>query len=128
MSEKTKKVVGIWIDKSHAYVFAAPDRSAKGDFALVSKLDIDDHKDDVHKNERTDLSKEKQELRKTYKEIEKLINNDDVIYIFGPGQAQEQLRNHLEDEHHYKQKEIVLGTSGQLTQSQMIDHLEKHFG
>jgi stalled ribosome rescue protein Dom34 len=127
MSNQGKKVIGIYIDNNSAYILAAAGNSTKGEFHLVEKIEIDDHKDDIYKNDKVDLNKEKQELRKTYKEIETHANNMDVIYIFGPGKAQEQLKNHLEDNHHYKSKEIALGTSGQINTKQMADHLEKHF-
>jgi stalled ribosome rescue protein Dom34 len=127
MSNTEKKVIGIWIDNNRAYLFGTPGNSAKGEFSLIEKIEIDDHKDDIYKNDKAELNKERQEIRKTYREIENHANNMDVLYIFGPGKAQEQLKNHLEENHHFKNKEITLGSAAQLTVKQMTDHLENHF-
>jgi stalled ribosome rescue protein Dom34 len=127
MSNSEKKVIGIWIDNRNAYLFGTPGTKASGNFSFIEKIEIDDHKDDMYKNDKTDLNKERQEIRKTYREIESHANNMDVLYIFGPGKAQEQLKNHLEENHHYKNKQISLGSSAQMTVNQMIHHLEEHF-
>lgn len=127
MNNSEKKVVGIWIDNTHAYLFATPNRTQNGSFAQIDKIESDDHKDDMYKNDKVELAKERQEQRKMFKEITNQINHDDVIYIFGPGKAQEQLKNHLEENAQFNNKQIELGTSGSINTKQMIDHLEKHF-
>jgi stalled ribosome rescue protein Dom34 len=128
MKNSEKKVISIWIDSTHAYLFATKDRTLNGEVTLLEKIVSKDHSDDRHKNDKTEMEKEKQDLRKMYKEIEKHSINDDVIFIFGPGKAQEQLKNHLEDNHLFKVKDIQIGSSDHLTTKQMIEHIELHFG
>ena len=126
MSNSEKKVVAVWIDNSEAYLFATPNRSKNGGFEQIDKIESDSHSGS-NRNDRSELAKDQQEQRKMFKEITNKINDDDLIYIFGPGQAQEKLKNHLEENHHFTSKHIELGTSDSINEKQMIDYLEKHF-
>ena len=122
-----KKVVGIWMDHSHAYVVATSDGSPTGDFSLIKKIEAEHHKSDNYKNERVELSKEKLELKKFFKEIANEINDESDIFIFGPGTAQEELRNYLTEAHHLNPRKIDLGTADHLTINQIIARVKSHF-
>jgi stalled ribosome rescue protein Dom34 len=122
-----KKVVGIWMDHSTAYVVATPDGSPTGDFSLIKKIDADHHKSDNYKNERVELSKEKLELKKFFKELANEINDESDIFIFGPGTAQEELRNYLHDVHSLNPKNIELASADHLSVNQIVAKVKSHF-
>jgi stalled ribosome rescue protein Dom34 len=122
-----KKVVGIWMDHGHAYVVATQDGSPTGDFNLIKKISSEHHESEQYKNEKVELSKSKLELKKFFKEIEKELNDESDIFIFGPGTAQEELRNHLNESHLFRDKNIVLGSADHLQVNQIITKVKEHF-
>lgn len=124
---KSLKVSGVWMDQKHAYVIASPDKSASGDFDIFAEVKCEDHDDDAYKNEKVNQSKETQELKKYFKEIASFIDDVQSIYIFGPGQAQEQFKNFLKDYQNFDEKEIKLGTSDKISENQMIAKTKAFF-
>ncbi|MEP7323048.1 MAG: hypothetical protein ABI761_14080 [Saprospiraceae bacterium] len=122
-----KKVVGIWMDHGHAYVVATQDGSATGDFSLIKKIESEHHRSENYKNEKVELSKSKLELKKFFKEIANEISDETDIFIFGPGTAQEELRNFLNDAHSLNPKKIELATADHITINQIIAKVKLHF-
>lgn len=51
----------------------------------------------------------------------------DELYIFGPGNAQEQFQNHIREDAQFKSTDFNIHSSEQLTEAQMIVHVRKHF-
>lgn len=122
-----KKAVGIWMDHSKAFVVATLDGSSTGEFNLIKKISTEHHESEQYKNEKVELSKSKLELKKFFKEIEKELNDESDIFIFGPGTAQEELKNHLNESHLFRDKNIVLGSSDHLHVNQIIARVKEHF-
>lgn len=123
----SNKVVGVWMDNKHALVVGTENRSKTGDFELIKKIECDDHEGENYKNEKVSLSREALENKKYYKEIAQEIDDCHSIYIFGPGKAQEQFKNVLEDMGQFKGKNIELGSSDKLSLNQIIDRVKAHF-
>jgi hypothetical protein len=128
MSYQGKKVVGIWMDQTHAFIISTSDRTPEAaDFAMLKRIDRDDHSNDVYKNESAELKKNTAEIKKYHKAITDEIINDEAIYIFGPGKAQEGLKNVLKDNHQFRSKEITLGTTSKMSINQMIERVRSVF-
>ena len=64
---------------------------------------------------------------KYYKSLAALLLVYDELYIFGPGNAQEQFQNHLRDDAQFNQKEFAIDSSEQMTEPQMIARVRAHF-
>ena len=127
MSYQGKKIAGVWMDKKHAFIIGTADRNAEGDYAILKKIERELHDDEKYKNERFELAKEKLELKKYFKAISDEIEQDDVIFIFGPGKAQEELKNVLKDILKFKSKVIEIGTSDKISTNQMIARVKEYF-
>jgi hypothetical protein len=127
MSYQGKKVVSVWMDNKQAFIISTPNRTIGGEYAVIKKILRGGHKDDDYKNERVELSKDSLELKKYFKAIAEEIDQDDAIYIFGPGKSQEELKNVLEDNHLFKSKDITLGSSDKLSTAKMIARVKDHF-
>jgi hypothetical protein len=127
MSFQNKKIVGVWMDYKHAFIISTENRTIGGDYLLKQKIDRSGHENDVYKNERFELAKEKAELKKFFKAISDEILLDDVLFIFGPGKSQEEFKNVLLDIHAFKTKEISIGSSAKITIKQMISMVEIFF-
>jgi stalled ribosome rescue protein Dom34 len=127
MSYQGKKVVGVWMDNKHAFIISSADRKIGGDFDMIKKIERHEHNDDYYKNERVELAKDTQEIKKYFKAIADEIDQDQAIYIFGPGKAQEEFKNVLKENHHFDSKIIELGTSDKLSTNQMIAKVKAHF-
>ena len=127
MKYQGKKVVGVWMDFQHAFIISTDNRTTGADYAMLKKIERDGHEDDNYKNERVELSKDKSELKKYFKAIADEIDQDHSIFIFGPGKAQEEFKNALEDNQHFASKDIVLGTSDKISVNQMVAKVKDHF-
>lgn len=122
-----KKVSGVWMDSAHAHIIATSDRAETGNFEIIANAKSENHNDARYKNEKSDMTRESGDLRKFFKEIASHIDEDDTIFVFGPGKAQEQFKNFLEDQHNFKSKKIELGTADKISQNEMIAKVRIHF-
>jgi hypothetical protein len=127
MSYQNKKIVGIWMDNKQAFIISTADRKIGGEYQMLKKIERKTHTDENYKNERFELAKETQELKQYYKALTAEIDQDDAIYIFGPGKSQEEFKNILKDIHQFKTKDIVLGSSDRMTTKQMAARVKEHF-
>ena len=123
MKYQGKKVIGVWMDFQHAYVIGTDG----ADYTVLKAIKRDGHEEDNYKNEKVELSKDKLELKKYFKAIADEIEQADVIFIFGPGKAQEEFKNALQDVQQFNAKDIVLGTSDKISSKQMVARVKEHF-
>jgi stalled ribosome rescue protein Dom34 len=73
------------------------------------------------------MARENEDLKKYFKAIASHIYEDDTIFVFGPGKAQEQFKNFLEDYQNFKSKTIEFGTTEKMTENEMIAKVRIHF-
>ena len=128
MRHQEKNVVGLWLDHKHAFIIRTADRKIGGTYEMVKKIDREVHTDENYKNEQFELAKNNAEIKKYFKAITDEIVQDHVIFIFGPGKAQEEFKNVLKDILTFKNKEIAVGKSDKLSINQMIARVVAHFG
>ena len=126
MKYNGKKVVGVWIDHKHAFVISTPDRKNLGEFGVVNKIESKHHADHSS-NENAHHNKVAQEIHRLYENVSKHIVSDDAIFITGPGTAQEEFKNFLKQDQHFRNKEIVIGTSDHPTENQRVAEVRNHF-
>lgn len=62
-----------------------------------------------------------------FKDISQLLLPFDEIFIFGPGQAQEEFHNFLKEDAHFNNKKIIIDTAERLSDSQMIAKVRAYF-
>jgi hypothetical protein len=128
MSYQGKKIVGIWMDNKHAFIFSTANRHVGEDFTMLKKIERETHEEEKYKNERFELAKEKMELKKYFKALSDDIVYDDAVFIFGPGKIQEEFKNILKENHLFKSKIIEKGSSvSKLSINQMLARVKEHF-
>jgi stalled ribosome rescue protein Dom34 len=122
-----KKVIGVWMDSTQAHIIATNDGSASGEFGIIAEIKSGNHEDARYKNEKSDMAREHEDQKKFFKEIASHITDANTIFVFGPGQAQEQFHNFLDDYQNFNTKKIELGTANKLTHNEMIAKVRIHF-
>ncbi len=126
MKYQNKKVAGIWLDHEHAYIIRTSDFLAEGTYDVHEKIKSEHHAERGG-SEHTFHHKESQELKKFFVQIAAQVQHADALYIFGPGKAQEQLKNFLTDDKHFQGKEISTGTAQHQTHNQLLAQVRAHF-
>jgi stalled ribosome rescue protein Dom34 len=99
------QLAGVWMDHHHAQFIVPVD----GEFSFGTKVDSGEYHGD--KGEHAAMNAEKADARKYYKTIAHNLMNYDEIYLFGPGKSQEELRNFLHEDSHFKNKRIAVGSA-----------------
>ena len=62
-----------------------------------------------------------------YKDVAHMLLPFDEIFIFGPGQAQEEFHNFLKQDAHFNNKKIIIDTAERLSDAQMIAKVRAYF-
>ncbi|MBX7052140.1 MAG: hypothetical protein K1X54_08905 [Flavobacteriales bacterium] len=126
MKYQSKKVAGVWIDHQHAYIIGNADLKSQGDYGVIKKI-VSKHHADHSSSEDAHHHRIAQEIKQMYEHVAEQIQAAEAIYITGPGNAQEELRNYLMKDRKFQGKEIALGTSDHPTDNQRVAEIRKHF-
>lgn len=109
-----KKYAGVWLDHQKAVIVDAN----SGEFAISRTLKSHPHHSGHSEQNHQHAAQEA--LRKFYYELSKSLTTYDEILLFGPGQAQEELRNQLIADKHFSGKKLHIDTAEHLTEPQMV--------
>jgi hypothetical protein len=133
-----EKKAGIWLDQEKAYIIRM---EGEGEPVMEKiKSDVESriryagegkvsarfgHSfiDDQEKKQK----RQRHQRRRYFKEIIGHIHDADYIYLFGPGEAKEELNNAIEDDQTIKGKVVAIATVDRLTQKQMIVKMKDYF-
>ncbi len=126
MSYSNKKVTEVWVDHGEAFLINTSDKSNTGNYTIAEKI-INKHHHDHGSSEKTHQNKTAQELHKYFDEITNHIQGFDSILLFGPGKAQEELKNFLKDNMHFNEKEVVVKSGNRFTENEMIAFVRNNF-
>ena len=117
-----KQYAGVWMDHHNAVFIPFTD----GAFAIQEdKVVAGEYHGD--KGEHAYNNAEKTDNRKYFKTIASQLLKYDEIYIFGPGKSQEEFLNFLNDEKHFKNKKITLGSAEKMTDPQTVAKVRDFF-
>lgn len=115
MQKDKKKHAGVHIDNVHALIIAAEDNEA-AEYVIQNKVKAEHSTGGEHA-----LNNGKQsDTLKFFKSVSGLLLNYDELLIFGAGKAQEQFKNFLMEDAHFKTKKITIDSAGTLTDPQVI--------
>lgn len=123
--QQQKRVAGVYLDSTKAVVIRPAPDYEEGDYIVQDRLEPDAHNRVGDKDSKKQAKQS--DLLKYYKSLAALLLVYDELYIFGPGNAQEQFQNHLKDDAQFKQKEFAIDSSEQMTEPQMIVKVRTHF-
>jgi len=122
-----KKVTGLWIDHDKAILIETPDQSNTGDFVQIKKI-----KSNIHgsfgSSQNANTNKISKELHDFFRQVSQQLGGKDVVYVIGPGKAQEEFRNYLKKEGNLKSVTIELDTAdAHISDNQMVAKVRSHF-
>ncbi len=119
-----KQYAGVWMDNSEAFIISDSGEKSE-DFKISGKVSSAAHmgggSEHAMNNAKTN------DTLKFFKSISKQLLDFDEIFVFGPGKAQEQFRNHLKDDFQFNNKPISIDSADQLTDPQLIARVREFF-
>lgn len=120
-----KKLAGIWIDTEKAIVVKNHDAQNVSEFFLCKpvKAEIQHGNSSENAGNNAEITNR----NKFFKEVERLLTNTQELFITGPGVTQEELKHFLHDTAQYRDLEITLGTSQQMSDEKVLEAVKDHF-
>lgn len=123
---KVKKRLGVWMDYSTAHFMEIKENDIVTS-DVTSEFTSHEKKHSLGKNENLMHHKQHDLIGSYFKEIENRIAGFDKVVLFGPGDAKNELYNHLEKIGHFGHTEIAVKTSDKLTENQRKAFVRDYF-
>ena len=123
MSDKSKKLFGVWMD-SHNATILGKDDSENGEFIVLGN--VNNEGPGKNSNEKTSNNQEIGLTQKFFKEIASKMPNIDEIHITGTGQVQEQFMKFLAETPQYKNAISTESTSNKMSDENLALFMMKH--
>ena len=124
MSEKNKKLFGVWMDSHNATIVAKEDAESK-EFIILGH--VKNAGADNNSNESAAHNQEIALTHKFFKEIASKMPNIDEIHITGTGQIQEQFMKFLAETPQYKNAVSTESTSNKMSDENLAAFIMNHF-
>ncbi len=113
-----KQYAGVFLDNDKAMIITANSNNESGDYAIQDRVKA---KESHGGGSEHSMNNAKQsDSLKYFKTLSTRLLNYDEILVFGPGKAQEQFQNHLNEDAQFKNKKISIDSAEQLTEPQMV--------
>lgn len=122
---KEKKYAGVWLDNHNAIIIANSIKEGNDIFEIGHRVKANEHH--IGGSEHSMNNAKKSDMRKYFKQVSGLLLNYDAILVFGPGKSQEEFINVLSEDANFKNIQITLSNTGQLTDPQMIAKVRDFF-
>lgn len=124
---KDKKVAGLWIDHEKAILIQTQDRSNEGDYDPVKRIKSNLH-GSFGSSQNANTNKISKELHDFFRQVSHSISGIEVLYVIGPGKAQEEFRNYVKKEGLLRSLEIELDSAqAHLSENQITAKVRSHF-
>ena len=124
MSNKNKKLFGVWMDTHNATIVGTEDHGTE-EFKILGH--VANPGADNNSNENHLHNQEIALTHKFFKEIASKMPNIDEIHITGTGQIQQQFIKYLAETPQYKNALATESTSNKMSDENIKDYIEKHF-
>ncbi|GEP52139.1 hypothetical protein FNO01nite_28110 [Flavobacterium noncentrifugens] len=124
MSEKNKKLFGVWMDSQNATI-VGKENVESGEFIVIGH--VKNVGPDNNSNENASNHQEIALTQKFFKEIAAKMPNVDAIHITGTGQIQEQFIKFLSETPQYKNAMATESTSNKMSDENLLAFIMKHF-
>ena len=122
-----KKVAGLWIDHDKAILIETPNQSNTGDFVQIKKIKSNLH-GSFGSSQNANTNKISKELHDFFRQVSQQLTGIDVVYVIGPGKAQEEFRNYVKKEGLMKSVVIEIDTAdAHISDNQMVAKVRSHF-
>lgn len=124
MSDKTKKLFGVWMD-THNATIVGNENAENTEFIILGH--IKNAGPDNNYNEKTLHNQEIGLTHKFFKEIASIMPNIDEIHITGTGQIQEEFIKFLAETPQYKNAVATESTSNKMSDENLATFIMNHF-
>ncbi|MES2747731.1 MAG: hypothetical protein V4648_05100 [Bacteroidota bacterium] len=124
MSDKKKKLFGVWMDSHNATIVGNEDVENK-EFIVLGH--VKNEGPDKNSNESAANNQEIALTQKYFKEIAHIMPNIDEIHITGTGQIQEQFMKFLAETAQYKNVVSTESTSNKMSDENLAVFIMNHF-
>ena len=126
-----KKKIGLWIDHREAVIVVLTDNGEqitriKSDAEKQIRFPGGSRKDGYQKTEAVQDKRLEQQLGKYYAGIIAHIRDAELIQIFGPGEAKNELAKHLEKDG-FKERIVGVETMDNMTDHQIAARVREYF-
>ena len=125
MTQIHKQNAGVWLNNIEAMIITNNSGNGNDHYSIQGKVKA--RQNQGSGSEHGMNKAEHSELLKYYKSLSILLLTYDEIFVFGPGKSQEQFHNHLKKNAQFRNKQITIGSSDQLTDNQMIAKVQEFF-
>lgn len=125
MKDNQKQYAGVWLDNSSAVIISKTSGNDNSEYAIQDKVKAQENQSGG--SEHTMNNAKQTGNIKYYKSVSALLLPYDEILIFGPGKAQEQFKNYLQEDAQFKSKQISIDSGEHLTDPQMIAKVRTFF-
>ncbi|MEJ7828328.1 MAG: hypothetical protein WKF91_09040 [Segetibacter sp.] len=120
-----KQYAGVFLDNDKAMIITANSDNESGDYTIQDRVKA---KESHGGGSEHSMNNAKQsDSLKYFKTLSTRLLNYDEILVFGPGKAQEQFQNHLNEDAQFKNKKISIDSAEQLTEPQMVAVVRNFF-
>ena len=120
--DKRKTQAGVWLDHHQAFIISAPD----GEFAMGENLETTAPEHD-RTSEHTINNAEKALTLKHFHAVAAQLTRYEHILLFGPGTAQEEMKNLLAGDVHFREKTVDIAASSHMTKNEMVAKVREFF-
>ena len=120
-----KLLAGVYLDSQKAIIIRPAPDYEMGDYIIQDIFEADKH--DRTGDQDSKNHARQSDLLKYFKSVAGLLLVYDEVYIFGPGNTQEQFQNHLKEDAQFKNKQFTIDSSEQLTEHLMIAKVRDFF-
>ncbi len=122
-----KKEAGLWIDHEKAILIHTNDQSNIGEYNTVKKIKANIH-GSFGSSQNANTNKISKELHDFFRQVSQQLTGIDMVYVIGPGKAQEEFRNYVKKEGLIKSAAIEIDTAdAHISDNQMIAKVRNHF-
>ena len=124
---KTTKYLGIWMDHSTAHLMELTNGTiVSNTVESQPKLQVKEE-DLYYKDESHILNKEQNQLSAYYKKLSDVILDYEVVVLFGPTDAKNELLNLLLDNHLFDKIKIEIKMTDKMTENQRHAFVKEYF-
>jgi len=124
---KSKKLLGIWIDHSIAYLTELTNDKLVTETVESKPKSQVNSADLYYKDESHELNKEQGLLSTYYKKLGDAILDYDEVILFGPTDAKNELLNVLKADHLFDKIKIETKPADKMTENQQHAFIMEHF-
>ncbi|MFB9052135.1 hypothetical protein ACFFVB_03500 [Formosa undariae] len=122
---KINSNLGIWMDHSTANLIDI--NSKHKDQSIVSQFTSETKEDALNRSESLMHNKRQQMQGKYYDKIGAQILKYKHVLLFGPTNAKVELHNYLNKDSHFKNIEIDMESSENITHNEQLAYVKNHF-